>query len=408
MKSKIAWLVPDFNNVSGGHRTIFSNFNYLVSQGYICDLYVNSLTHESPELIVARISKDYGALKGTVHTGYELEGNYDAIVATSWDTVEAVAGQSAGQKLYFIQDFEPWFFPMSDDYLSAERSYTYGLKGITIGHWLANKIGTNYPMNASSFDFCADLTKYRPLKSIKKEKAICYIFQPNKPRRGHKIALRALQIVQKIHPDVKIYLYGSEEQEFHNLQVENLGVIPVERCNELYNKCTVGLCMSLSNPSRIPFEMMAAGLPVVELYRENNLYDLPEQGCFLAEPSPEAVATALLKLLENNALRDEMSSFGYRYMQKFPLEKGYEQFLKFVNQNLSNKSAKKTIVPPKRIYRRAAVKPKAAIVEVSANLPEKVSYNPIPLVAPAPPPKPSVPRRVVNKAKSILRRSNDG
>lgn len=64
-------------------------------------------------------------------------------------------------------------------------------------------------------------------------------------------------------------------------ECKNLNIIPIKECNELYNKCKVGICMSASNPSRIPFEMMSAGLPVVELYKENNIYDLPDEGVLL-------------------------------------------------------------------------------------------------------------------------------
>ena len=57
--------------------------------------------------------------------------------------------------------------------------------------------------------------------------------------------------------------------------------------------------MSASNPSRIPFEMMAAGLPVVELYKENNIYDMPDEGVLLARPTPEAIASAIIHLVDS-------------------------------------------------------------------------------------------------------------
>ena len=78
-----------------------------------------------------------------------------------------------------------------------------------------------------------------------------------------------------------------------DFECKNLNIIPITKCNELYNKCKVGVCMSASNPSRIPFEMMAAGLPVVELYKENNIYDMPDEGVLLARPTPEAIASAI-------------------------------------------------------------------------------------------------------------------
>ena len=92
--------------------------------------------------------------------------------------------------------------------------------------------------------------------------------------------------------------------------------------------------MSASNPSRIPFEMMAAGLPVVELYRENNIYDLPNEGVLLAQTSPEAIASSILYLLDNPDTCKKMTEFSINYMKEFPLQKGFEQFLKAVKDML--------------------------------------------------------------------------
>ena len=178
------------------------------------------------------------------------------------------------------------------------------------------------------------------------------------------MGLKALQIVQQLRPDVKIYLYGSQITEFSNINVEHLGIISTKECNELYNKCQVGLCMSSTNPSRIPFEMMAAGLPVVDLYKENNLYDLPEDGCLLADPSPEAIATAILKLLDDKELRRSLSDGGVRYMKKYPLEKGFKQFIDNFDKCLKLNSAKKRKL--KKLYCRDSV---SSIIK-RINLPE--------------------------------------
>ena len=47
----------------------------------------------------------------------------------------------------------------------------------------------------SSFPFCANLDVYHPI-NIKKENAICFIFQPDKPRRCVELGLKALKLVK--------------------------------------------------------------------------------------------------------------------------------------------------------------------------------------------------------------------
>ena len=377
-KGTIAWIVPWFSKGSGGHRTIFTNINRLVDHGYKCDMYVQSLKKEYPNQIYNRIVEDYGEFKGDVFTGYQLAKKYDMVIATGWDTAETVFKTDCDKKMYFIQDFEPWFFPMSSEYMMAEQTYTYGLQGVTIGKWLSSKIGNNYPTPTTYFNFCADLKKYHKLKDTKKEKAVCLIFQPGKPRRCDRMALRALQIVQKIDPEIKIYLYGSSRRKVHNLKATHLGTITEEECNKLYNKCSVGLCMSASNPSRIPFEMMAAGLPVVELYHENNLYDLPEDGCLLSEPNPEAIATAILKIFSDEKLQKSMGDAGSKYMQDYPMEKGYQQFIDIIDKKFAGKDIPNEAKNIKKSYTKKAIVASKESVDISNVLSERVTFSELP------------------------------
>ena len=86
--------------------------------------------------------------------------------------------------------------------------------------------------------------------------------------------------------------------------------------------------------------MMASGLPVVDLYRENNLYDIPDDGVLLADTSPEAVASAIIKILDDEKLQKQLSNAGYKFMQKYPIERGFNEFLKFVNVVSSGIEAK--------------------------------------------------------------------
>lgn len=377
-KGRIAWVVPAFSTGSGGHRTIFTNVNYLVEHGYRCDIYINGNIGEYPNDIFRRIEEGYGEFKADVFAGYTLANfKYDAVIATGWDTAEVVANSSAKNKLYFIQDFEPYFFPRNGENITAERSYSLGLRGITIGKWLTQKISNNYPTDTNFFHFCADSTKYYKKEDAEKENAICYIYQPGKPRRCDSIALRALQIVQRLRPETKIYLYGSARRKVAGLDAEHLGEITVESCNNLYNKCTVGLCMSASNPSRIPFEMMSAGLPVVELFLENNLYDFPEEGVLLAEPTPEGVATALLKVLNSKTLQKSMSLAGQEFMKSYPLEKGYEEFLNLIEKIIAGETIRPT-GKLKPTYLRPPVLASKEVKSASEKLPPIVPSEVLP------------------------------
>lgn len=354
-KGRIAWFAPDIIEGSGGHRTIFQNANELIRRGYACDLYIKPIWRPMlPREIYDNIKKWYGNFDGDVFNDYCLLRDYDMVIATGWETAKPAAETNIKRKLYFVQDFEPYFFPVSPEYLEAKRTYGYDLFPVTIGRWLSEKIKNDYNKDAGFFDLCADLTKYHRKKEAKKENAICFCCQPDKPRRCVSIGLKALQIVQKMRPDVKIYLFGSQKLRTYNVETEHLGLLSIDECNDLYNRCKVGLCLSTTNPSRVPFEMMATGLPVVDLKMENNLYDFPEEGCLLAEPSPEAIARAILEILEDEKLAKKLSDGGVKFMKERPISKGFEQFGEIVDTFFENKKYKTT--KNKKIYKRAAVK----------------------------------------------------
>ena len=331
---KIAWIMPDLLEGSGGHRTIIENANYLVKKGYQCDLYFNEDCVTTSIEMINKIKKLFGECLCQVYIGMRLRTKYDMIFATySVLTPEIVKNSDCKNKMYFIQDFEPWFDSMGDGYISKENTYKYGFRSITIGNWLSYKLCNEYSAKVSSFPFCANLKVYHPIKA-KKENAICFIFQPDKPRRCVELGLKALKLVKAAKPNIKIYLYGSKQEYYVDFEHENLKIISIEKCNELYNKCKVGLCISSSNPSRIPFEMMASGLPVVDVYRENNLYDMPSDGVSLAYSTPESIATEIIRLLDNPKLAQEKSDFGINYMKNYDLKEGFEMFYQTVKNIL--------------------------------------------------------------------------
>lgn len=339
---KIAWLIPKVTKGSGGHRTIIQQINLLIDNGFKCDIYVKDDVDYSSDEIKKQINEFYMFCTANVYKDWKSDKKYDVIFATSWDTVEPAKNFKAKEKFYFVQDYEPYFFPMSDNYIFAENTYKESFKAITIGKWLSYKLNKDFNMETSYFDFCADLNIYRK-KKIEKEEAICIIFQPNKPRRCVNLLLKSIKIINKVNPKMKIYLFGYKKLDLKGINVEQLGIISPDKLNDLYNRCKLGVSMSSSNPSRIPFEMMASGLPVVDLYRENNLYDLPDNCVLLSDSTPEALATTILKLYDDEKLQKKLSNNCIKYMKNYPLEYGYKQFIDSFNNMLNNNYKTKKI-----------------------------------------------------------------
>lgn len=149
-------------------------------------------------------------------------------------------------------------------------------------------------------DFGVDTSLYAYGDCRRDPKSVCAIFQPNKDRRLSSMLLEAIHLACRFDKSLSFKLFGCESRlNIDESRVEQLGVLTISECAELYTSCSVGISLSASNPSRLPFEMLASGLSVVEILGQNTEYDFNYGGMYFAEPSAEGIASALLHALDN-------------------------------------------------------------------------------------------------------------
>ena len=84
-------------------------------------------------------------------------------------------------------------------------------------------------------------------------------------RRAVPIGLMALGELRRRLPDVRIVLFGTEKAPSTAFAFEHCGILSPLQLSSLYSQASVGLCLSLTNFSLMPKEMLACGLPCVEL-----------------------------------------------------------------------------------------------------------------------------------------------
>lgn len=327
---RIAWLVPGPVKGSGGHRTIYSYVQHLSRCGYQQTVHVHSpdlpTGARTAESARALIREYFGEIDCDVEVGWNVRDDHGLAIATAWWTAPVLARLALScHKAYFIQDYEPFFEAVGDDYLLAEQSYRLGLIPITIGCWLAHRMATEFGTPSGYVNFSADSQVYRDL-GRRREKAVCLIYQPEKPRRCAGIAREALGAIKFYRPDARVYVYGSERAPGFWFDHDHLGLLSRKECNDLYNRCSVGICISATNPSRVPFEMMAAGLPVVDVYRESTLFDLPEDACLLAQADPDSIAKAAISILDSPETQSAMRRRAVEFMRDYPAEREVAQF----------------------------------------------------------------------------------
>lgn len=335
---RVVFYFPQPSPGSGGHRTLLDAAVALSHCGCQVEVFCPcSASDLGGRTLQAAVEEWFGSypLKFVQEKAPSMDA--DLYFATFWDSPAYLRsiGIAKEKIAYFVQDFEPWFYPMSEPYLQALRSYSLVSSCITIGTWLTHKLTTELKISSSAFPFGADTTIYGLLPEVKRKQAVCFVHQPEKPRRCTSFGLRALNVLKKLKPEVEIIIFGSTNPAY-DLTVEhlNLGVLSPWECAVLYNTCEVGLCLSASNPSRVPFEMMACGLPVVDLDVENNRFDYPDFGVLLAEFDEEAVAGAILSLLNDRGLQERHKTGGLEYMQGRTKTAELEGFVELVAARL--------------------------------------------------------------------------
>jgi glycosyltransferase involved in cell wall biosynthesis len=125
----------------------------------------------------------------------------------------------------------------------------------------------------------------------------------------------ALTELHRRRPDTRIVLFGDPGVLHSPFPYEHHGVLSPEQLARLYNEATVGLCLSLTNFSLMPKEMLACGLPCVELAGVSAESIFGVDGALeLAPLEPAAIADAMQRLLEDEARWQQRSRAGIEFV----------------------------------------------------------------------------------------------
>jgi hypothetical protein len=291
----INWVTIPAGPNSGGHTTIFRVIRYLEAHGYRNRLYFYNVYDGDPEYYAAIAREAYG-FSGPVHVlGSGAMDDAHAIVATSWATAYPVYNaQSRGKRFYFVQDYEPSFYPVGALSLLAENTYRMGLHAITAGKWLAHKLNAEFGMQADSFDFGCDTAAYSVLPGEHRNGVVFYA-RPEAARRGFELGFMTMELFAAQHPEIELHFYG-ERMGRLPFRCHDHGRVSPHQLNRIYNQCFAGLSLSLTNVSLVPHEMLAAGcIPVVNDAEQNRMV-LDNPFIRYAEAYPQALVNELSSL----------------------------------------------------------------------------------------------------------------
>jgi O-antigen biosynthesis protein len=312
----IAVVIPPFDKGSGGHMTIFTLVDRLEQAGHTCSIWLydpsGKLRRQNAAVVRRRVVDEFVPIRAPVYKEFDHWHGADVAVATGWDTAYPVMLlPHLRARAYLINDHEPEFFATSADSLWAAHTYELGLYGIAAGRWLRDLLARRYGQHGGWFRLGVDHETYRPGPEERRRDTVIFYARGFTPRRAVPLGEIALQELRRRRPDLRVVLFGQEEQLGLPFDHEHLGVVEPEVLARRYRQATVGVCLSLTNYSLIPQEMLACGLPCVDLAGASTEAELGRDGGIeLASPDPIDIADAIERMLEDRDLWERRSRNG--------------------------------------------------------------------------------------------------
>jgi glycosyltransferase involved in cell wall biosynthesis len=309
----VAVVLPSLPVGSGGHNVVLQIVLGLEALGHTCSLWVldGPPQLEWPAALRRKVREHYAPVAAPVFRGLGDWYGADVALATSWETAYEVAALPRCRgRAYLLNDHEPEFHPTSVERELAERSYGLGLHGIAASPWLASLYAA-YGGRTSAFTYGVDHATYRPQPVARRRDTVVFYGRAATPRRAVPLGAAALEALQARRPDLRVVVFGDREPPAFSFSAEHAGVATPAELARLFVAGTVGLCLSLTNYSLVPQEMLACGLPCIDIDRPSTRSVYGDGDAVVLAPfAPEALAGAIERLLDDEAEWERRSRAG--------------------------------------------------------------------------------------------------
>lgn len=271
---KICFIIPGIEKHSGGITSILRLGTYLFEMEY--EIVYADFTGEKVSVLKknARFNlKDY---KGDIKTINDTKADdFDVVIASNWQAVYSLSKYSA-YKMYFVQDYEPYFFKLNERFLLAKLTYELGLHIVSLGKWNIKQIkrecaSINSILDSVSFPYePKEYSQSNPRDYNCYKNKSCFKIAVYTKEEGKRIPNILQNILSKTRKEMsdrgirlELIFFGMEK--FHKTSIGiNLGKLTKDKLEDLYIECDFGMVASMTNVSLVPYEMIATGLPVIE------------------------------------------------------------------------------------------------------------------------------------------------
>ncbi|MBE6728389.1 MAG: hypothetical protein E7562_07065 [Ruminococcaceae bacterium] len=250
-------------------------------------------------------------------------GKNDIFVATAWWTAVTATSMldfirqkegNANPMVYFIQDYEPFFYPWSS--FSAMAESTYHPNSNVIAVFNSHELKDYFKNHNYSFykEYFFDPVLNASLKKElvanppkKKEKKIIVYGRPSVARNCIEIVAESLRKWAVLADDAAEWELISAGEKHPSLTVgegcvlKSVGKLTIEEYARMMGSCYAGISLMVSpHPSYPPLEMSTFGIKTItNTYENKNLSDFNKNIISLLDMTPENIAKKLHEITES-------------------------------------------------------------------------------------------------------------
>ena len=358
------WVTCDFSPGAGGHMTIFRFIKLLGQLGHHNTLWIyQPVVHKFETEALETILKYFQTLQVEVkfiigREEFESAAG-DVIIATDWGSVQfAVSNPNFHNRFYFVQDYERFFSPQGTKALLANLTYSYKLDCICAGPWLEKIMSEKYGSWACKFWLAVDTSVYFPQTDEKVNDVvkIAFYYRRGTERRAVELGLLALEKLATYREDFEVHFFGGNTNfDRAPFQFKSHGILTSQQLRELYQDSDIGIVFSSTNYSLVPQEMMACGLPVIELAGESTEVVFPPGVVRLAGPAPLDITDAIVELMDSKTAREEQAHLATEWVKQFTWEQEVAKINGFIQNRLLEKKPNSIVVKAKPSKPKASV-----------------------------------------------------
>ena len=336
-------VMPTIYPHAGGETSALRIFHYLSENGFHVD--VCCYDSDNTELMQKNAIVNVNGFGGKfISFNTAKQKKYNFCIMTNWISVY-YGKKLSGYKIYFVQDYEPYFKEVGDQSCLAKKTYEFGLHIISLGIWNLKQINQNC-ITSSEMDFIdfpfepneypykkRDYSIYSTKKTIK---LVIYI-----KRVGRRIPIIMQYLIQKTQKELaksgiqlEAYFFGLNPKDKVFIG-KNMGKLSKLELCQLYYKADFGMVASITNMSLVPMEMHACGLPLIEFIDGSYQHFLGKDTAILIDYDYKVLTRKLLHYLKHPSELEEMNTRARVQFKSYTWKNTCKQFKTLIDNIIS-------------------------------------------------------------------------